>query len=127
MFHLATIIARLLQSTEFFRYDIGSYFKWIWDSSVITKIVVLVTFVWGCIRMVISLFARLCSSIASAFETMNFQGIQVGGVDVLAFANSVLPLDEMIALLVTWFVIYSICAQIRFWRAAWAAVPLKAS
>ena len=127
MFHLATVIARLLQSTEFFRYDIGSYFKWVWNSSYITKVVIVLTFIWGCIRTVISLFGRLCSAISSAFESMDFQGIQAGGVDILAFANSVLPLDEMIALLVTWFTIYSVCATIRFIRAAWAAVPLKAT
>ena len=73
------------------------------------------------------MFTSLCSHISTLFGSMGFHGIRAGGIDILSFANTVLPLDEMIALLISWFAVYSVCATIRFVRAAWAAIPLKAT
>ncbi|MBR1922115.1 MAG: hypothetical protein IJ829_09010 [Kiritimatiellae bacterium] len=52
---------------------------------------------------------------------------QGGGYSIVAIANTILPLDETIALLVAWAGLYATCAGIRFARAAWSAVPFKAS
>jgi len=124
---ISTIVSRVLQSVEFFRSGFGRWFSLFWENAVISNFFLIPALIYGIIRAVISLFSRLCDSISGYLSSMNFHGIQAGGVDVFAFANSVLPLDECIALLVTWFTIYTVCATIRFVRAAWAAIPLKAT
>ncbi len=61
------------------------------------------------------------------FDSIGFTGLSIGGVDILSVANTVLPIDEFIAMLVAWFGLYAVCASIRFLRAAWAAIPFKAT
>ena len=72
---------------------------------------------------------RVCSAIREHVTTFeNFQQItQVGGADILAIANTVFPVNEFVSLLIAWVGLYTACASIRFLRAAWAAIPLKAS
>ena len=124
---ISDVSAQILQSLEYVRYNIYSYFLAIWQSSIIAKICIVLTFVWGCIKTVLTLFTSLCSAISSALTGFGFSGITVGGVNVLALANTVLPVDELVALVVTWFSLYAVCASIRFIRAAWAAIPFKAT
>ena len=123
----SVIISSLLRSVEFFRSGMGKWFTLGLEKIVDYKIFLLPLFIWGVIRLVISLFGSVCSAIREKLSSLGFSGIQVGGVDVLSLANSVLPIDELIALLIAWFGVASVVASIRFIRAAWSAVPLKAS
>ena len=127
MVFISTLVGRILQTSEFFRTEVKGWFLALWESSYFAKIFFVVSFIWGLVRTFISMFSVLCSSIRSLFQDMSFRGIEAGGVDILAMANSVLPLDEMIALLVAWFGIYSACASIRFILSVWHAIPFKAT
>lgn len=127
MFFVTNIVSSLLRSFEFFRSGMGKWFTLGLEKIADYKIFLLPLFIWGVIRAVISLFGAVCSAIRDKLASLGFTGIQVGGVDVLALANSVLPIDELIGLIVAWFGVASVVASIRFIRAAWAAVPLKSS
>ena len=125
---ISTIGGRVLQSLEFMRFNVGGWWRMFWRANIIAKVFVLCLFIWSCIRFTISLFGQLCSAIADCFAGVHATGIQGGGIgQIVAFANTVLPLDEIIALFISWFVLETICTEIAFIRAAWAAVPLKAT
>lgn len=124
---ITTVVSRVLQSLEFFRSGFGRYFVVLWQNSVICKIFIVFFFIWGVVRLAVSLFTQFCSLVSSSLQSLHFSGVTVGGVDVLSLANSVLPIDETMALVVVWFSVYSVCATIRFVRAAWAAIPFKAT
>lgn len=127
MYFVSNIVSSLLQSVEFFRSGFGKWFTLGLQKLLDYKFLMLPFFIWGVIRLVISLFGSVCSAIRDKLSSMNFNGLQVGGVDILSLANSVLPLDEIVAMLVAWFGVAAVVASIRFIRAAWDAVPLKAS
>ena len=127
MFFITSIVSSLLRSIEFFRSGLGKWFTLGFEKLVDFKIFLLPLFIWGVIRFFISLFTTVCSAIREKLASLNFSGIQVGGVDILSLANSVLPLDELVGLIVAWFGVASVVASIRFIRAAWSAIPLKAS
>ncbi len=124
---ISTLIGRLLQAVEFFRSGFGKWFVLIFQKILAYKILVIPFFIWGVIKIAISTFRLLCSAIGSYFNSIGFTGLRVGGADILAIANTVLPLDELIGLIVAWAALYAVCASIRFLRAAWAAIPLKAT
>ena len=124
---ISTIISRLLQSFEFFRSGFGRWLSLGLSKFLEFKIFVVPLFIWGVIRLTISLFRAFCSAVSTYFDSIHFSGIQVGGVNVLAVANTVLPIDELVGMIVAWFGLYAVCASIRFVRAAWSAVPFKAS
>ena len=124
---ISGVVSKILQSLEYFRSGFGRYFVMLVQNVFISKILLVPIVIFAAIRMAVALFSRLCSAISGYLSSMNFNGIVVGGVDVLALANSVLPLDETMGLVVIWFTVYSVCATIRFVRAAWAAIPLKAT
>lgn len=126
---ISTVVSRVLQSLEFVRFNIGSYFVGFWRASLLGRIFMIGAFIWGCIRFTISLYGTMLHAIADAWASRNVNAlaIQSGGTDILAMANSILPLDEIIALLVSWCSLNAVCAFIRFIRAAWAAIPLKAT
>ena len=124
---IANITSRVLQSLEFFRSGAGK-----WGVLFVTKFLqfrlfALPLFIWGAIKLTITGFGLFCSAIRAKLNALSFSGLQVGGVDILALANTVLPIDELMAMIVSWFAVYAICATIRFIRAAWSAIPLKAS
>lgn len=124
---ITTVVSRLLQSIEFFRSGVGKYLTIIIRHCIQYKIFLLPGLIFIIVRTFMSLFAELCTRVGTLFNEMNFHGVTVGGVNILALANSVLPIDELIGLIVAWFGVYSTCATIRFIRAAWAAIPLKAT
>ena len=124
---ITTVVSRVLQSLEFFRSGFGRWFVIIWQNSIFSKIFLIAFFVWGVIRSTMALFSSLCSYISGALSSLGFSGVRVGGVDILALANSVLPLDELMGYIVIWFTVYGVCAAIRFVRAAWSAIPFKAT
>ena len=124
---VSTLIGRLLQSLEFFRSGFGRWFSLALSKLLEFKIFWIPLFLWGVIRLTITLFRAFCSAVSTYFNSIGFSGIRIGGVDVLAVANTVLPVDELIGFIVAWFGLYAVCASIRFIRAAWSAVPLKAS
>ena len=124
---VSTVVSRVLQSLEFFRSGFGRYFFVFWQNSQLCQIFTVFFFIWGVVRLVISSFTRFCSFVSESLQSLHFSGVTVGGVDILSFANSVLPIDETMALVVVWFSVYSVCATIRFVRAAWAAIPFKAT
>ena len=124
---ISTLIGRLLQAVEFFRSGFGKWFVLVFQKLIAYKILVIPFFVWSVIKISISVFRLFCSSIGGYLQSIGFNGIQVGGADVLKIANTVFPIDEFIGLLVAWASLYGVCASIRFARAAWAAVPLKAT
>jgi len=124
---ISTLIGRLLQAVEFFRSGFGKWFVLIFQKILAYKILVIPFFIWGVIKIAISTFGLLCEAIGSYFDSIGFNGLVVGGADILAIANTVLPLDELIGLIVAWAALYAVCASIRFLRAAWAAIPLKAT
>ena len=124
---ISNIVSRVLQSLEFFRSGLGRWITLIFQKFIFFKIFAVPLFIWGIIKLTISGFGLLCSSIQAKFHAINFTGLQVGGVDILAVANTVLPIDELMAMLISWFSIYAVCASIRFIRAAWSAIPFKAS
>jgi len=124
---ISTLIGRLLQSVEFFRSGFGKWFVLAFQKILAYKIFVIPLFVWGVIKISISLFSLFCTSIREYLHSIGFNGVTVGGADVLAIANTVFPIDEFVGLLVAWASLYGVCASIRFARAAWAAIPLKAT
>ncbi len=124
---IANIVSRILQSFEFFRSGAGKWAVLLIQKVLDFKIFVMPLFVWGVIKITISVFRLFCSRLASYFDTIHFEGLMVGGTDILAVANTVFPVDEFVAMLVSWFTLYSVCASIRFIRAAWSAIPFKAS
>lgn len=125
---MGSVVSRLLQSLEFFRSGFGRYFSLAWEKIAWSKFFILPFVIIGFIRLSISLFGRFVSFIHDTLVGMGInQVFVVGGVDILALANTVLPLDEMIALFIMWFSVYAACASIRFVRAAWSAIPLKAT
>ena len=124
---ISTLIGRLLQAVEFFRSGFGKWFVLLFQKLIQYKIFVIPFFVWGVIKVAISAFGLLCSAIASYFNSIGFTGLRIGGANILAIANTVLPLDELIGLIIAWAALYGVCASIRFARAAWAAIPLKAT
>lgn len=127
MMTAVTIAARILQSFEFFRSGAGRWGVLITEKLCQFKFLTIPLFIWGVIRISISSFRLLCSAIARYLNSIGFTGITVGGSDLLAIANTVFPVDEFMGLLVAWASLYAVCASIRFIRAAWAAVPLKAT
>lgn len=124
---ISTLIGRLLQSVEFFRSGFGKWFVLLFQKMLAFKFLCLPFFLWGVIKIGISVFRLFCTSIGSYLNSIGFNGIRVGGADVLAIANTVFPVDEFIGLLIAWASLYGVCASIRFARAAWAAIPLKAT
>lgn len=124
---ISTLIGRLLQSFEFFRSGFGRWLSLFLSKFLEFKIFWVPLFVWGVIRLTITLFRAFCSAVSTYFHSIGFSGIQIGGVDLLAVANTVLPIDELIGMILAWFGLYAVCASIRFVRAAWSAVPFKAS
>ena len=124
---ISTLIGRLLQSVEFFRSGFGKWFVLGFEKFMYIKYPVVVLVVWGCIKISIAVFRLFCSSVGGYLNSIGYSGIRVGGCDILAIANTVFPIDEFVGLLIAWATLYGVCASIRFARAAWAAVPLKAS
>ena len=127
MFFITSAVTYLLKSLEFFRSGVGKWFTLGFEKTLEYKVFLLPFFIWGVIKFFISLFTTVCSAIRDKLASLNFSGIEVGGVDVLALANSVLPIDELVGLIVAWFGVAAVVASIRFIRAAWSAIPLKAS
>lgn len=125
--YISTIASRILQSLEFFRSGFGKWLLLLWAKIVAFKWLAVPLFVWGIIKISISAFRLFCSAMRGYLDSVGFNGIQVGGANVLAIANTVLPLDELAGFIVAWCGLYSVCASIRFIRAAWSAIPLKAS
>ena len=124
---ISTLVGRLLQAVEFFRSGFGKWFVLIFNKLLAYKFFVVPFFLWAVIKISISSFRFFCTSIGSYLNSIGFTGLRVGGADILAIANTVLPLDELIGLVVAWAALYGVCASIRFARAAWAAIPLKAT
>lgn len=128
---IVTVVSRLLQSVEFFRSGFGRWFTLLFQKLVDFKLFLLPLVIFGFIKCFILLFSSLCSFIRSQWSTISHgvssSGIHGGGFDIVAIANTVLPIDETMTLVVIWFSIYSACAIIRFVRAAWAAIPFKAT
>ena len=127
---LSVLTGRLLQSLEFFRSGAGRWFVLFFEKLVSPfKWACLPLFVWGVIKLSLSVFRLFCSSLREHIQTI--QGLQqitmVGGVDILDVANTVFPVNEFVSLLAAWVGLYSACASVRFLRAAWAAIPLKAT
>ena len=127
---IAVLTGRLLQSLEFFRSGAG---RWVY--LFIEKVIspfrwsCVPLMIWGVIKLSLSIFRLFCSAIREHVETLeSMQRItQFDGVNILEIANTVFPVNEFVTLLVSWVGLYSACASIRFLRAAWAAIPLKAS
>lgn len=128
---IVTVASRILQSVEFFRSGFGRWLSLLFQKLVDFKILLLPLVIFGFIKCFILLFAVFCSYIRSQWSTISHgvssSGIQGGAFDIVAIANTVLPIDETMTLVVIWFSIYTACAVIRFARAAWAAIPFKAS
>ena len=124
---ISNVCSRILQSVEFFRSGFGKWFVLLFQKFLAFKFFCLPFFLWGVIKISISVFRLFCTSIGSYLNSIGFTGVQVGGADVLAIANTVFPVDEFVGLLVAWASLYGVCASIRFARAAWAAIPLKAT
>jgi len=124
---ISAIVGRLLQAVEFFRSGFGRWFAILFEKFINYKFFALPLLLWGVIRLTITLFSMMCDKIRELVGNISTNALQVGGVDILAVANTVFPVDETIALIVAWAGVYAVCATIRFIRAAWSAVPLKAS
>lgn len=127
---IAVLTGRLLQSLEFFRSGAGRWIVLLFEKLLSPfKWTCLPLFIWGIIKFSLSVFRSLCSAIKDHIQTIqNLQQItEVGGADVLDIANTVFPVNECFTLLVAWVGLYTACASIRFLRAAWAAIPLKAT
>ena len=124
---ISTLIGRLLQSFEFFRSGVGRWGVLLWQKVMEFKIFSLPLLIWGVVRFSISLFRSACSAIQTYFDAIHFSGIQVGGTSLLTLANTVFPVDEFVGLLIAWVGLYAVCASIRFVRAAWSAIPFKAT
>lgn len=124
---ISTLCGRLLQAVEFFRSGFGKWFVLVFEKILAFKIFVIPLFIWSVIKLSISVFGLFCSTIRGYLNSIGFNGITVGGSDILAIANTVFPVDEFIGLLIAWATLYGVCASIRFARAAWAAIPFKAT
>ena len=125
---IATITARLLQSVEFLRTFVANCVRLFWSKALLPfRFGVIGVFIWGVIRLSISVFRLFCTTMQSHINAIQYSGIQVGGTSVLSIANTVFPVDECVAMIIAWFALYAVCASIRFIRAAWAAIPLKAT
>ena len=128
---IVTVVSRLLQSVEFFRSGFGRWFTLLFLKLVDFKLFLLPLVIFGFIKCFIMSFSSLCSFIRSQWPTISHgvssSVIHGGGFDIVAIANTVLPIDETMTLVVIWFSIYAACAIIRFARAAWAAIPFKAT
>ena len=127
---IAVLTGRLLQSLEFFRSGAGRWVVLFFEKLVSPfKWTCLPLMIWGIIKFSLSVFRVFCSSVRGHIEV--FQNLsqitQVGGLDVLDIANTVFPVNEFASLLVAWVGLYATCASIRFFRAAWAAIPFKSS
>lgn len=128
---IVTVVSRLLQSVEFFRSGFGRWFSLLFNKLVDFKVFLIPLLIFGFVRAFMSLFGLLCEFIqakwASITSSVASTSIHGSGWDIVALANTVLPIDETMSLLVIWFAIYAACAAIRFVRAAWAALPFKAT
>lgn len=129
---IASICGRILQGWNFLTQSIYTYVKFIWTRLKGFKIFVVFLFIRETVQLTISTFTSFCSSLREIYSgdlTTATTGIGIQGSpgDVLAIANTVLPIDELIGFIVAWLGVYAACAAIRFVRAAWAAVPFKAS
>lgn len=129
---ITSICGRILQGWNFLTQSIYTYVKFIWTRLKGFKIFVVPLFIREVVQLTISTFTSLCSSVRNLYQNdlsnaTNSISLQGSPGDVLAIANTVLPLDELIGFIVAWLGVYAACAAIRFVRAAWAAVPFKAS
>lgn len=124
---ISTLVARLLQAVEFMRSGSGKWAVLVFNKIKSYKIFTVPCFIFAIVKITISLFRLFCSAVGGYLNSLGFSGIIVGGVDLLAIANTVFPVDEFIGLLISWVTLYGICASIRFARAAWAAIPFKAT
>lgn len=128
---IVTVVSRLLQSVEFFRSGFGRWFTLLFQKLVDFKLFFLPLVIFGFIKCFTALFSSLCSFIGAQWSNITHgvssSGIHGGGFDIVAIANTVLPIDETMSLVVIWFSIYTACAIIRFVRAAWSAIPFKAT
>lgn len=128
---IVTVVSRLLQSVEFFRSGFGRWFSLLFEKLVYCKVLLIPLIIYGFIRGFMALFTALCNFIKSQWanisSSVSSASIHGGGFDIVAVANTVLPIDETMALVLIWFSIYTACAVIRFVRACWAAIPFKAT
>ena len=127
MITISAIAGRILQSVEFFRSGFGRYLSLFMEKLVAWKWAAVPLLIWGVVRLSIGAFSLFCSCIRDLIGDISAVQTQGGGYSIVAIANTILPLDETIALLVAWAGLYATCAGIRFARAAWSAVPFKAS
>ena len=127
MITISAIAGRILQSVEFFRSGFGRYLSLFMEKLVAWKWAAVPLLIWGVVRLSIGAFSLFCSCIRDLIGDISAVQTQSGGYSIVAIANTILPLDETIALLVAWAGLYATCAGIRFARAAWSAVPFKAS
>ena len=127
---VAVVGGRILQAIEFWRSGSGRWLVQLWKWCTVGKVFLLPFFAFALAEFYIHMFTLLVRSIADCFNVARTNvgnGVQSGGIDLLAMANAVLPLDETIALLIIWVALYSATSTIRFFRAAWAMIPLKAT
>lgn len=127
---ITVVGGRILQAIEFWRSGAGRWFVKLWQSCTVCKVFLLPFLAFALAEFYIHMFTLLAHSIADIFNVARTNvgnGVHSGGVELLAMANAVLPLDETIALLIIWVGLYSATSTIRFFRAAWAAIPLKAT
>ena len=129
---IAVLTGRLLQSLEFFRSGAGRWVVLFFEKLLSPfKWTCLPLFIWGIIKFSLSVFRAFCSAIREHLQTFeNMQQItdsSGSSTSVLDIANTVFPVNETFTLLVAWVGLYTACASIRFLRAAWAAIPLKAT
>ena len=129
---ITDILGRCLEVVNFFNNGVITCFRLLWTKLIGFKLFAILGFVWFSISTSLSVARSFCSQIRVLFDGMqsgDLSNLHILGTDggILAIANTVFPVDETMAFFISWFGVMVGCASIRFIRAAWAAIPFKAS
>lgn len=101
--------------------------KWCIDHYHIVKIVIVCSLITAAFWLGVKVYSALMSTLQEYFSEIAAASPSgtSGTVDILAKANYVLPVSEMLALLVVYVTFASLCLSVKFILMGYKAIPFK--
>lgn len=123
MLNIIAWIGRFLLSSKGLFIGVGAtFFKWLLSSKVFWCFIALYT----CVRSALALYRWIVGEIVSAINAYTISSPS-GSLDVLALANSVVPIDEIGVAFVMLGTAYALRFGVRWMLTAYKIVPFKAT